>query len=132
MIFIDTGAWIARFDTSDQHHGEAMAKWEQLSAERPRILTSNMVLAETFTLIARKKSYPFAARQADALYRSTALKVLRPTEEDEVRAVYIFRKYADQKVSFIDCVSFALMQKNNIERTLTFDLHFQLAGFTLY
>ncbi len=132
MIFIDTGAWIARFDKRDQYHGEATEKWELLSFERPGISTSNMVLAETFTLIARKKSYTFAARQADALYRSKTLKVLRPNDEDEVRAIYFFRKYADQKVRFTDCISFALMQKNNIERVLAFDLHFQLAGFSRY
>ena len=90
------------------------------------------MFAETFTLLARKKSYSFAARQADALYRSNALKVLRPTEENEIRAIHTFRKFADQKVSFTDCVSFVLMQKNNIGRALAFDLHFQLAGFTLY
>ncbi len=132
MIFVDTRGWIARFDKRDQYHQEAMEKWEQLELERPQIFTSNLVLAETLTLVARKKSHSFAAGQADALYRSIALKVLRSNDEDEVRAVSFFRKFADQRVSFTDCVSFVLMQKNNIERVLAFDRHYQLAGFSPY
>jgi len=40
-----------------------------------------------------------------------------------------FEKYADQDVSFTDCVCFALMRAHNIQRVFTFDRHFRLAGF---
>jgi predicted nucleic acid-binding protein len=40
-----------------------------------------------------------------------------------------FEKYADQNVSFTDCVSFVLMQKHGIRTAFSFDRHFAMAGF---
>ena len=39
------------------------------------------------------------------------------------------RKYADQDVSYTDCVSFAIMHRLRIRTAFTFDRHFRLAGF---
>ena len=52
--------------------------------------------------------------------------------DDEIAALEFFEKYADQKVSFMDCVSFILMRKNKLRRVFTFDHHFALAGFTMF
>lgn len=41
----------------------------------------------------------------------------------------LLQKYADQGVSFTDCVSFVLMQKGDIRRVFSFDRHFRIAGF---
>ena len=50
----------------------------------------------------------------------------------EKRALGFFEKFADQDVSFTDCVSFALMNQHDIERAFTFDRHFALAGFEVW
>lgn len=63
---------------------------------------------------------------------SEILEVLRPTAEDELRALDLFEKYADQRVSFTDCVSFVLMRRSRIERVFSFDSHFSRAGFTIW
>jgi predicted nucleic acid-binding protein len=94
-------------------------------------LTSSFVLDETFTLLGRRSSYAFAADRARALLGSTALTILRPEADDEARAVELFAKFADQKVSFTDCVSFVLMRRHRLARAFTFDRHFADAGFEL-
>jgi len=43
-----------------------------------------------------------------------------------------FQKYADQKVSFTDCISFAMMKRLQIKQVFTFDYHFSLAGFDVF
>lgn len=129
MIYIDTGAFIARYIQRDQYHQRAQKAWEELNQRPWRCYTSNFVLDETFTLLARRTCYTFAAQRARALLASEALKILRPTYEDELNAVELFEKFADQSVSFTDCVSFALMRKRKIWRVFTFDQHFMLAGF---
>lgn len=129
MIFIDTGAFLARYWRRDQYHEDALAFWKELEATGEGLLTSNLVLSETFTLLARWTEYRYAARKARALYASPRFTVVRPDAEDELAALTLFEKLADQKVSFTDCVSFALMRAGRIRQAFTFDHHFGLAGF---
>jgi uncharacterized protein len=129
VIFIDSGALIARFVERDQYCIQSLAVWRDLQEKRRRCLTSNFVLSEAFTLLARRTTYQFAANRARGLYSSKILEILRPSEEDELAALQYFEKYADQNVSFTDCVSFALMKRHGIRDVFTFDRHFTLAGF---
>lgn len=129
MIFIDTGAFIARYVPRDEHHSRAKRRWLEVERDRIRCFTSNFVLDETFTLLGRRASYTFAAARARALLASTALTILRPDATDEASAADLFAKFADQKVSFTDCVSFALMRRHGLSRAFTFDRHFADAGF---
>ena len=129
MIFIDTGAFIARYIARDEHHAAATEAWEKLPTIGRRHYTSNFVLDETITLLGRWSDYAFAAERARHLYSSHALDILRPSQEDEIEAIALFDKYADQEVSFTDCISFVLMRKHRLERAFAFDRHFRLAGF---
>ncbi|MGH7856435.1 MAG: type II toxin-antitoxin system VapC family toxin [Candidatus Binatia bacterium] len=132
MIFIDTGAFLARHLRRDQHHRRAKAAWKTVERRRWRCVTSNFVLDETFTLLARRASYRFAVERARNLLASEALKILRPAADDELEALGLFEKYADQEVSFTDCISFVLMRGAEIGRVFGFDGHFTRAGFELW
>lgn len=129
MIFIDTGAFLARYIERDQYHQAARAHWQSLQNDPRQCVTSNFVLDEAFTLLARRSTYEFAAARARKLYQSKLLTILRPDEDDETTAVELFEKYADQSVSFMDCVSFVLMERRNITSVFSFDRHFTIAGF---
>ncbi len=59
------------------------------------------------------------------------MTILRPDADDEEKAVDVFAKFADQQVSFTDCISFVLMRRNRLERVFTFDRHFGSAGFEI-
>lgn len=131
MIFIDTGAFIARYIEKDQYHERAVAFWGKLSLASEKCFTSSFVLDETLTLLARRAGYSFASQRAHNIYSSQTLKILRPTHEDELKALEYFEKYADQRVSFTDCISFVLMRGERIKRAFSFDGHFERAGFTL-
>jgi uncharacterized protein len=129
VIFIDTGPFLARCVTRDQYHQAALLAWDRISKERPPLLTSNFVLDETFTLLGRIAGHRFAAERARAIYSSSSLEILRPGRQEELEALDLFAKFADQKVSFTDCISFALMRRRAVRRAFTFDRHFEVAGF---
>jgi len=46
VIFIDTGAFLARYLLRDQHHRPAVAIWEKLGSNFENCVTSNFVLDE--------------------------------------------------------------------------------------
>ena len=132
MIFIDTGAYLRRFLKTDQYHSRSAAAWNLLKEQLEPCYTSNFVLDETITFLARRAGYSFAAQRALQLYTSNELHILRPLLEDELTAINVFEKFADQEVSFTACVSFGLMQKAEIKRVFSFDRHFERAGFELW
>jgi predicted nucleic acid-binding protein len=129
MIFIDTGAFVARHIERDQHHQAAVDYWAEMARGKLRCATSSFVLDETFTLLGRLAGNAFAAERARNIYASPSLKILRPDAATEMRALEFFTKYADKKISFTDAISFALMRKERIRRAFTFDRHFSDAGF---
>ena len=131
MIFIDTGAFLARYLRNDQYHTSAVAIWKKLTSSQENCVTSNFVLDETFTLLGRRAGYGFAVQRAKNIYASLALTICRPDREDEINALQLFGKYADQQVSFTDCISFVLMKRERIHRAFSFDRHFEFAGFHL-
>jgi predicted nucleic acid-binding protein len=127
MIFLDTGAFLARYFARDANHGRAVKIWKTL--DRAPLLTSNHVLDETITLLGRRAGYTFAAERAERFYSSQAMQILYPGPEEEVEAILWLRKFADQEASFTDCVSFVLMKRHHISTAFTFDRHFSRAGF---
>ena len=127
MVFVDTGPLLARYLTQDARHSGAAVRWSQLKGST--LVTSNHVLDETFTLLGRRAGYSFAADRAEQIFTSKAIEIVYSSREDEVEALRFFRKYADQRVSFTDCVSFALMRRHRVRTAFTFDSHFALVGF---
>lgn len=131
MIFLDTSALLATYWSRDQDHAEAVAQFDELARTKTRLVTSSFVLDELLTLLGRRTSYAHAAARGQSLFGSASIHILRPTPEQELLALHQFEKWADQRVSYTDCVSFVLMRAHKLYRVFTFDQHFQLAGFTV-
>jgi predicted nucleic acid-binding protein len=132
VIFIDSGALIARYLKRDQYSRIAKRAWHELSRDRRQWFTSNFVIGEALTLLGRKAGYLFAAERGKHIYGSEAFSILRSTQDDELEALELFEKYADQSVSFTDCLSFVFMRRQRIPRAFTFDRHFRDAGFEVW
>jgi len=55
--------------------------------------------------------------------------ILKCKKKDFERAMEIFKQYHDKDFSFVDCMSFAIMNQQNLFQAFTFDQHFAQAGF---
>jgi uncharacterized protein len=130
LIYVDTGAFLAKYLRDDQHHAESLAVWDRIERNKDRVCTSNVVINELATLMARRSTYSFAAETVRNLYDSDIFEILRPEREEEREAIRYFEKYADQEISFADCLSFAMMRTHKIQRAFAFDRHYDLPGFT--
>ena len=129
MIFIDTGAFVARYVERDQYNAEAMACWAEIEKTAIPCLTSSHVLSEALTLLARRTTHSLAVGRARLIYASNEIQVIRSTADDEAMALKYFERHANERVSFTDCISFALMKRRGIEQAFTFDADFTSAGF---
>jgi len=130
-LFVDTGALLAKEITADQHHHRAANFWCELQEQGPDLYSSQHVLDETATLLARRTSYAWAAHWGrDVL--ATKIQWLAADQNDLLDAFAQMRKFADQAVSFTDSLSFVLMRKKRLRDVFGFDSHFTAAGFQLW
>jgi len=125
VIFVDTGACFAVAVRNDPDHTAAM-RW--LARNREPLVTTDHVLAETATLIRMRdktaRGHRLAVRVASSLLRQQTAVLEKVTEEDLTRALRIFRNYSDHSFSFVDCISFAVMDRLGLAQAFAFDHHF--------
>lgn len=128
-VFVDTGAWFAIQAQDDAHHVEARQALPVILQASRSLVTSNLVIGETYTLLRLTKGYKEAKRFLDTLVQSRKLERLFLTEDVERQAYDVLAKYADHAFSYVDATSFVLMRRRNIGHAFAFDVHFRTAGF---
>jgi predicted nucleic acid-binding protein len=97
-------------------------------------VTTNFVLAEAITLIRYNLHHTAAVRfwhTLQQLIDAELVDLVRVNEIHEITAWEIFEQYDDQKFSYTDCTSFAVMRDRSLTRAFTADRHFSTMGFLL-
>ena len=130
MIFVDTGAWVAIADKNDQYAKEASHQYTSLILRKERLITSNLVLVETYNLLSQTLGASATIKFGNILDSTNLIRIETITEIDWDRGWKILEKYDDKKFSFTDCTSFALMERLKIKTAFSFDVHFIQYGFT--
>lgn len=130
MILVDSGAWYALSDPQERHHTHATGMFTRLTkGEFGRILTSDYVLDETYTLLRMRLGIGAVTKLRDLLQRSSSLQVLRVSDRDFDHAVDLMLAHGDKRWSLTDCTSFVLMRELEVANAFTFDHNFSEAGF---
>ena len=127
-IFVDTGAFLAKELSADQHHEKAVRLWSKYYKEGVTLASSEHVLDETVTLFTRRTNASWASSWGKDVM-GAGIEWLTTEPKDLLHAMDLLKKYADQAVSFTDCLSFVLMRRDGIRDYFAFDRHFQAAGF---
>ena len=130
-IFVDTGAWFALADEDDAHHKDAASIFPSLLQSYKELVTSNLVVAESYILILKGLGHNAAVDFLDHMNGSPRIKRLHATFDIEKEAEEILKRYIDQDFSYTDAVSFSIMNKFKIKKAFTYDKHFQIMGFII-
>lgn len=130
-LFVDTSAWLALADESDQYHKQAICIYPRLLKSFHYLITTNFVIAETYILIRRFIGHQAAMVFLESITTSSRIRKIYSDRALEEKAENILRKYKDQDFSYTDAVSFVVMKQFGIGQAFTFDKHFITAGFTL-
>ena len=131
-VFVDTSAFIACTDQADQFNDDALGLLERLLDSRLPQVTTNYVLAEAYTRIRRKLSHQAAVKFGDGIRKLIAngeLQVIYVDAAIDETAWEVFKKYADQDFSFVDCTSFAWLRQHPECEVFAFDDDFLWMGF---
>ncbi len=91
MIFLDANLFIAAAVDDDEHHASAVELFKQLRENGERQLTSEYVIGELLTFLARRKGLgridAFAAELT-----SPEIQVLIPEKKDIIPSVEVMKK----------------------------------------
>ena len=126
---MDTSAWYPLSDLSHPDHERVAAVLRTRVREGVAVVTTNLVVAETHALLLRRGGRQVALAFLEAI-RKPPNRIEYTTPEREAAAIDRWlRRFADQRFSLADAVSFTVMRELGIDEALTLDRHFQTAGF---
>lgn len=130
--FVDTSALLALSHVRDQYHAQAKAAARRHEAVGGRYASSTLVLAEFHSHLLFLRG-PAAARQALTRLLGDPAHEWHDVAADVVRDAceHWLARFADQRFSLADAVSFELMRRESLTHAFAFDRHFQVAGFAV-
>jgi predicted nucleic acid-binding protein len=131
-LFVDRGAWIALRSLRDQHHVEADRLFREAIAARIALLTTNLIVAETYRLTLFRAGVQPALRALERIDASPSVTIHFPTAADHASARRWLERLAPRPTTYTDAVSFAIMEKTDCDSVLGFDGDFAAAGFPLW
>lgn len=129
-LFLDASGWFAAISPREAEHATARQAYSAaLTGARP-IVTTLLVIAEVHTLVLRWRGVTDGQRLLDAAFDPTA-HTIAATDPELVEAARHrwVHGYSSQPFSLCDAVSFEVMRRERIRFALTFDRHFEIAGF---
>lgn len=127
--FLDTGYLLALELAKDQNYPSAVQHWQQFLKTSPRLVTTSYVFDEVVTFFNSRGHHAKAVQIGNSLLQSCSVDFVFVDNDLFGRGWDYFQKHQDKTYSLTDCISFVLMQDRGITTALTFDAHFQQAGF---
>ncbi|MDQ7825733.1 MAG: PIN domain-containing protein [Candidatus Eremiobacteraeota bacterium] len=126
-VYIDTSALLAVLDADDDNHKAASRMWKRLLESNERLICSSYVLVESCALVQRRLG--MKALKVFLQDITPLLEILWVDEVIHMSASEVMMASGRKSLSIVDCVSFALIRRNGIERYFAFDRHFSEQGF---
>lgn len=123
-MIVDTGAWYAVADRSDRHHRAARRFYRERATDDV-FLTTDLIVAESRALLTAHLGRP-AALTFWATLRRTGIPIVPVDVVDLEAAWHIAQAFSDQTFSFVDCTTFALMERLGVDEAFAFDAHFRV------
>lgn len=130
-LFVDTSAWYPIAVSNHRDHEILAGELARQIRGGRRIVTTNLILAETYALLLSRTRRDAALGFLRAV-RQPPNEVVNATPDLEDRAInHWLERYEDQDFSLADAVSFEVMAGKGIREALTLDHHFAAAGFVM-
>jgi predicted nucleic acid-binding protein len=125
-LFVDTSYVLALINRRDQNHVRAQELARQF-AGHPLVITNAILFEIGNALCASFRSE--AAQTIREFQTDPLCELVWLTEEGMEAALSLFESRRDKEWSLVDCASFQVMQSSGVSSALTFDHHFEQAGF---
>jgi len=130
-LFVDTSAWYPLADSSHADHASLATALRARVHAGARIVTTNLVLAETHALLLHRAGRDAALTFTHTVRQPPNSVEYSTVEREEAALTNWLERFSDQRFSLTDAVSFVVMAELEIREALTLDQHFATAGFVV-
>ena len=127
-IFADSNYFLALLNNRDELHPRAL---EITPRFHDALVTTTWVLTEVLDALCKPAHRELAAKFVRDLQSDPDILILPATQALFIAGFEFFSKRPDKEWSLTDCISFVVMEQNNLEEALTADHHFRQAGFRI-
>jgi predicted nucleic acid-binding protein len=126
VILVDTGFFFGLASVNDPHHARTREVFARFKGQDlPRLLvTTDHVVAETITLTQAKIDHAAAVRMGEQLYSERLARIHWATPSQQKAAFAYLSRHRDKGYSFVDCLSFVVMDELGMTEALAVDKHF--------
>jgi predicted nucleic acid-binding protein len=120
QILVDSDAFIALFVESDAHYERVGKALQRLLNEPCRLVTTNVIVAETATWLSRRVSQDKARQFLDYI-EAGHTPIFYIDKVIQQHASELFRQQPTKNISLFDCLNVAVIQLYNLPGILSFD-----------
>jgi hypothetical protein len=128
-VFLDTAYAVALASSTDAFHQQAVALADELEASGTRLVTTWAVLLEIGNALSKLQYRHAALRLLSSLQGDASVEIVPLTGPLLEQALRLYSDRPDKEWGLTDCISFVVMETQDIRDALTADEHFQQAGF---
>ena len=130
-LFVDTSAWYPLVNAAHRDHDALAQELRQQIRTGARIVTTNLIVAETHALLHRQAGRRAALTFLESVHQSpNRIRSITPERTATAISRWI-EPFSDQPFSLADAASFTVMTELGIREALTLDRHFAAAGFVM-
>lgn len=120
-ILLDTSFICSLHLPEDSLHKKAIVISQNIASEKTNLFISNFIMLEILTILSQRKSRQLAIEFGRSVRKEGSIKIIRIDEILEEFSWQIFQKSKEKDLSFADCSTLAVLEKERIDYLITFD-----------
>jgi predicted nucleic acid-binding protein len=125
-VFADSAYYVALLLQTDQTLDRAVEITVQLQYP---IITTAWIMTEVANTFSAPRFRAAFVSLLDDLQADPNVRVIAPDANIFAQGIELYRNRPDKSWSLTDCISFVVMDREGVKDALTFDHHFEQAGF---
>lgn len=123
MIFIDTSFYFSLINQRDANHQSAL-KISQRYSNKQRFVTSWSIIGELLTVGSMYFDKKITIEFVNNIRQNKQMILILAKKISIDKTLKIFHQIQSKNISWVDCLSVALMEEHQIKQILTFDKDF--------
>lgn len=131
LIFVDTSAWLALVNKSDNFHEKAKFTRDNLMKQNSKFVVTDYVIAEIGNCLSRLNFRKAGIKLIENIRESEDIEIIKIDNEIFEKAWTLYSSCKDKEWGLTDCTSFIVMNEWDITEAFSADHHFKQAGFRI-